>query len=145
MRDPLFSACPGGWNWEAPLGSGRVAWVKLRAPGEALQSSGSATGFAWRLHGASAGPGYFLLGDAAQTLDPASSHGVLRALMSGILAAHLLASCRQQRLSEAAAQEAYRDWVREQFERDAAALAELYARHPSGHLDVDLRREYGGA
>jgi hypothetical protein len=35
-----------------------------------------------------AGPGYFLAGDAASIVDPLSSHGILKALMSGMKAAH---------------------------------------------------------
>ena len=37
----------------------------------------------WRLHEACAGPGYFLVGDAACFLDPVFSTGVTLAMMSG--------------------------------------------------------------
>ncbi|MBJ8205870.1 FAD-dependent oxidoreductase, partial [Bacillus cereus] len=45
----------------------------------------------WRAISQPGGAGYFLVGDAAAVLDPASSHGVLKAIMSGMMAAHSLA------------------------------------------------------
>jgi flavin-dependent dehydrogenase len=44
----------------------------------------------WRIISPAAGPGFFLVGDAVAVLDPASSHGVLKALMTGMMAAHLI-------------------------------------------------------
>ena len=131
-EEPVIRAAPGGWDWQAPLGDGRQAWVTLRMPDAAESRSQHAASFAWRIHRACAGPGYFLLGDAAQILDPASSHGILRALMSGMLVAHLAAGCKRHDLPEVAAQVQYRTWIDRQFEADVAALTELYARHPGG-------------
>jgi flavin-dependent dehydrogenase len=125
-EEPAIDARPAGWDWRAPLGSGRVAWVTLRANA----TSQAATSFRWRLYEDCAGPGYMLLGDAGALLDPASSHGVLRALMSGMLAAHLIAVRQQGLLAADAATDNYRRWVHEQFSNDVAALRALYARHP---------------
>ncbi|MDQ3622269.1 MAG: hypothetical protein M3463_07250 [Verrucomicrobiota bacterium] len=133
-----------GWEWRAPLGPSRCAWARLRllstsapeprgdlaAPSALPPSSDAGIDLSWRLIPACAGPGYFLLGDAAATLDPSSSHGVLRALMSGILAGHLLAvlGCGRAGASEVMA--AFRDWTHGQFTHDTAALRALWQRHP---------------
>jgi len=74
-----------------------------------------------------AGAGYFLVGDAAAVLDLASSHGVLKAIMPGIMAAHLIAQVARCRTHESVAAQGYNDWVADWFASDAAALRSLYA------------------
>jgi flavin-dependent dehydrogenase len=132
---PLLSAAPWGWDWQAPLGNGRMAWARLRVTGKQPQSGhGFSYGvdLSWRIFPDCAGLGWFLLGDAASVLDPTSSHGVLRALMSGVLASHLIESVACGRLSESSAIDYYVQWMNEQFHRDVSALKELYARHRFG-------------
>ncbi|MDQ3974699.1 MAG: hypothetical protein M3276_10310, partial [Actinomycetota bacterium] len=77
-----------------------------------------------------AGPGYFLAGDAAAVLDPACSHGVLRALLSGMYAAHLIARVGADPSRQGVAASAYRTWMRRWFHHDAAALRKMYATLP---------------
>jgi flavin-dependent dehydrogenase len=81
----------------------------------------------WQVADEPAGRGYYLVGDAAAVLDPASSHGVLKALMSGMYAGHLIAQQRLGRLGPEAAPAYYRGWLREWFDRDAARLEAFYA------------------
>jgi len=63
------------------------------------------------------GQGYFVVGDAAAVLDPSSSHGVLKALMSGMMAAHLIgriyAGAEEER-----ARAAYQSWGSGWFDHD---------------------------
>jgi len=84
----------------------------------------------WRRVAAPAGPGYFMVGDAAAVLDPASSHGVLKAFMSGIMAGHAVARASSGALPWPAALAGYSEWVRRWFEHDAAELRERYRRFP---------------
>ncbi len=127
---PLFAFHLDGWDWIAPLGDDRAAWVELRVavPGEPRPPGVDLT---WTLRPSCAGPGFMLLGDAAGSLDPASSHGVLRALMSGIFASHLLAEQRRGAEEEAAI-DAYRTWFRALFEHDSTRLRELYRDSQAG-------------
>src|ERR1043165_2973148 len=119
-----------------------VAWTSLKldnqrggasAPaglpnGRRLAVGGGAADVTWRLAAQVAGPGGFLAGDAALALDPASSHGVLRALMSGILTAHhCIQICRDGAAEEMAAA-AYGRWMREWFDHDAEKLAGFYGK-----------------
>jgi flavin-dependent dehydrogenase len=77
-----------------------------------------------------AGPGYFAVGDAAAVLDPASSHGVLRALLSGMLAGQLIAAVIRRGLPEAIGEREYRAWIGSSVERDVTRLGDLYRRCP---------------
>lgn len=101
----------------------------LPAEFHALRRRGASKGadVTWRMVARPAGAGYFLVGDAAAVLDPASSHGVLKAIMSGIMAAHYIAHIFGRRVTEAEAAARYCDWIRDWFEHDVARLKELYS------------------
>ncbi len=73
-----------------------------------------------------AGPGWFMAGDAAATLDPTSSHGVLKAIMSGTAAGHLIAAVLDGRAPAEATAGAYREWLAGWFSADAARLTQFY-------------------
>jgi flavin-dependent dehydrogenase len=80
----------------------------------------------WRKANQCSGKSFFKVGDAGFVLDPASSHGVLKALMSGIYAAYissqLLAGC----LTDGQAQACYQDWMDDLFTSDMQALSDFY-------------------
>lgn len=136
---PLLRLHPKGWTWMAPVRLGLLAWVKLGFSPEpssasretapvALPGVGRVRGanVTWRLANETAGPGFFLAGDSGGVLDPGSSHGVLRALMSGMLIAHLMAGVARELLDEAEAIERYRGWFAGTLQRDAERLRQLY-------------------
>jgi flavin-dependent dehydrogenase len=64
-------------------------------------------------------------------LDPLSAHGVLRALMSGMMAGHLIANLLPQGLPPLLAARHYRSWQAAWFARDTLALRALYASLPN--------------
>jgi len=80
----------------------------------------------WRFVPASAGRGYFVAGDAAAVLDPAASHGVLRAMMSGVMAAHVISKVTSGVLTENDGVRHYRGWLKTWFDHDVQRLRELY-------------------
>jgi flavin-dependent dehydrogenase len=124
-----------GWDWHAPLGNGKAAWVSLRIDDPSAHAKPRlGTDVTWRTHTACAGAGYFLLGDAAAILDPSSSHGVLRAIMSGMWCAHAIAGWRRKSVSMTAAAGSYRQFIHGQFEHDVEAMRALYRRHPAATL-----------
>ena len=132
---PLFRRHAEGWDWQAPLGNGRLAWVTLRVtPHRRRRAS-----YAWRLHRRAAGPGYFVLGDAAALLDPAASNGVLRAMMSGVLAAHLVRAMIDGR-DEDTAGRAYVEWIERTY---FDCVAEL-RRRGAAHEDLPHAAAYLG-
>jgi flavin-dependent dehydrogenase len=136
--DPVLAGDPTGWTWTAQVRPDLVAWTQLgftklrRPPPEAvrqLKPAGPVRGadVTWRILEACAGSGFFAIGDAASVLDPASSHGVLKAIMSGILAGDLIARAVRGITTESAAAAACQSWNREWFDRDSLRLRALYA------------------
>ena len=116
------------WTRLSLDGRRSVAPARLAGLPEARRMAvgGASKEVTWRLAERAAGPGWFLAGDAALTLDPASSHGVLRALMSGMMAAHLCAQVCHDGLAEESAADAYASWLRAWFEHDAEKLGSFY-------------------
>ncbi|PRA23238.1 NAD(P)/FAD-dependent oxidoreductase [Pseudomonas poae] len=132
-----------GWHWIARINSSCLHWTQLyfvegtqHAPCprelDHLAAIGPIRGadVSWRCCHTTAGPGYFLVGDAAATLDPCASHGVIKALISGMQAASAIIDCLSGRADEATVQAAYQAWVLKTFERDVVALRDFYHIHP---------------
>lgn len=144
VRDdnPGFFVDANGWTWTARVRPGLYNWTRLNVednsidrnftPKEfgSLQPVGpvKAADVTWRLVPECAGDGYFMCGDAAAVLDPTSSHGVVKAIMSGAHAADLIVQIIQH---EGVAREAalsFRQLFSTWFEQDIARLKEQHAR-----------------
>ena len=80
----------------------------------------------WRLANQTAGPGWYMIGDAAAMLDPTSSHGVLKGLMSGIMAAHLIVAGLEGRAPAGEPETAYHRWLAGWFETDIRELGRFH-------------------
>ena len=138
---PTPSICTDqyGWTWIAEVEPNRFQWTRVTEAHnrpevawcpqdlrglEAEPSRGADV--TWRMAKTVAGPGYFLAGDSAAVLDPSSSHGVLRAIMSGMMAAHLAVRhlCFGADAQECAA--AYQDWLTRWFRHDVEAMSSTY-------------------
>lgn len=123
---PHLSLNGQAWEWRAPLGDGETAWVtgsSLRPPDRPFGARG-ADG-TWRLSPCPACVGSFRVGDAACRLDPRNGHGVLRALMSAILAAHLAEAADAGQASRPAVAGIYAQWIRQWFDADARQLRDF--------------------
>jgi flavin-dependent dehydrogenase len=142
MRDdaPALVGDASGWTWTAMVRPHTYQWTRvcfgrsqlnpdwmpdeLRGLTPVSRSRGADV--TWRLATQVASPGWFMVGDAAALLDPTSSRGVLKAIMSGMMAAHLAAAVIGGKVPAAAAADAYGNWVAEWFAVDAARLAQFY-------------------
>ena len=82
----------------------------------------------WRLVPQCAGDGYFLCGDAAAVLDPTSSHGVVKAIMSGAHAADMIVQITRGEITAPDAAAAFRQIFSTWFEHDVARLKQQHAR-----------------
>lgn len=136
---PSIRSDPEGWTWIAEVEPNRFQWTRVtetdRRPGPAWLPAGL-QGFStelprgadvtWRIAERVAGPGYFLTGDAAAVLDPSSSHGVLRAVMSGMMAAHLAVRhlCFGADAEVCAAY--YQEWLTGWFREDVEEMSRIY-------------------
>jgi 2-polyprenyl-6-methoxyphenol hydroxylase-like FAD-dependent oxidoreductase len=143
-KAPAIVADEEGWSWTARVRPGLYHWTRLRHDGEKPDPAFVPNGFhglsprgrsrgadvSWRIVEELAGPGYFLVGDAATVLDPTSSHGVLKALMSGMMAAHLITRVIRHGENEFLATQSYCDWIHRWFAQDVTQLRNLYARLP---------------
>lgn len=114
-------AAGGGADELAP------GWLPTELRGLRPRGATRGADVTWRAVESTAGAGYFLCGDAAAVLDPASSHGVLKALMSGMMAAHQIALVRSGHSGEREAAARYSFWLNEWFAHDLARLRELYS------------------
>jgi flavin-dependent dehydrogenase len=138
---PLLRGDATGWTWTARVWGRTYQWTRLSfaarpggqwMPGEfrglAPLTRSRGADVTWRIAERAAGPGWFMVGDAAATLDPTSAHGVLKAIMSGIAAGDLAAGVLAGRLPADAGAAAYHDWLDGWFVQDAAELARHYRR-----------------
>lgn len=153
MAMPRIEADKYGWTWTAPVRCGVSSWtrlnfcrtIKARVPErlcsfQTTERSGGAN-VTWRQVAASAGPGYFIVGDAATVLDPASSHGVLRAIMSGIKAADAIVQIFRG-FPETLAIRDFNAWLFDWFNHDVRVLKTLYAKHPNAVSLMPLFQQY---
>jgi flavin-dependent dehydrogenase len=138
---PAFAAVGCGWSWTAQVGPERHAWVRLGLAGDggsptacppalaclAPDGTTRAADVTWRALPTPCGPGFLVAGDAASVTDPASSHGVLRALLSGVLAARVAAAVMGGHQPEPLARATYGAWTAGQHRADTTALRGLYA------------------
>lgn len=138
-------ADPSGWYWTAHIGQQLYHWTRLRfmqdkspkmaavpACFEHLPCEGTIRGadVTWSICDQAAGKGYFIIGDAASRLDPGASHGVLKALMSGMMAAQCIADESLNPTHRQAISLQYCQWLRDWFERDVQKMRDFYAAHP---------------
>lgn len=138
---PRIAADHCGWTWVARVQPQRYQWTRLSLaienlskdwlPDElqGLQPQGPmrAADVTWRKVTPVSGAGFFLVGDAAASLDPAASRGVIKGIMSGMMAAHLVQRVLHDGEDESRAASAYGQWLSDWFDADVAALRALYA------------------
>jgi flavin-dependent dehydrogenase len=149
----LEHAC--GWTWLARVRKDCCQCVQLAlAPGAPLPAPAVRGGsppvcnrgaeVTWRLVRESAGPGYFLCGDAAATLDPAASSGVARALAAGLKAAGLISQIVTGKVDEARAAHEYREWLAQEFTCHAAQLVSRYRalENPPRWLPAEFKNSF---
>lgn len=134
----LFEADSKGWNWMAQVSQNVVNWTSLQfnvhkrqKPPELISSlaqfgNNGGADVTWRIAPCVAGPSYFIAGDAALITDPASGNGVLRAVMSGIKAAHNARAVLAGQATAVMAALDYQAWMKHRFNADTAQLASLY-------------------
>ncbi len=137
---PALRADAGGWTWTAQVRPNVYQWTRLnldnRRPPESwlpeellgLAPHGPMCGtdVTCQMVRSPAGSGYFLIGDAACVLDPASSHGVLKAIMSGMMAGRLITRLKLGEIGDATAAQVYSEWLRDWYRRDVRQLEQLY-------------------
>ena len=141
---PIMRSIDSGWIWIAKIQPKLFQWIRLSfydqipynwIPDDLkmLKKYGSTRrmDLTWRITSKPAGLGYFIVGDASSVLDPASSHGVLKALMSGMMTAYLISKIHNDSTVEEQAIEEYSKWIKDWFFHDVKKLKDLYKMHPN--------------
>lgn len=140
--NPGFFVDQTGWTWTARVRPGLYNWTRLNVEDNSIDQNFSPTEFAslrkvgrvqtadvtWRLVPQCAGDGYFLCGDAAAVLDPTSSHGVVKAIMSGAHAADMIVQIARGEIAAPEAAAAFRQIFSTWFEHDVARLKQQHVR-----------------
>jgi flavin-dependent dehydrogenase len=138
-HSPSLSADESGWTWTARIGADLHQWTHWSSLGwrpggsylppalHGLRPLGRPRGadMSWRVLRSPAGRGYCIVGDAAAVLDPTAGNGVLRALMSGIMAAHVARAILDDVSDRATHRAAYNTWLHAWFASDVATLQEF--------------------
>ncbi len=137
---PRLCWTSNGWTWLAAICDGLVSWTQMDVirpqsrhsnwlPSQLLECEavGRTRGIdvTWQVAEVLSANNWFMVGDAAFVLDPASSHGWLKATMSGMLVAHLINSSSSLNIRSMHWQ--YKKWATTTFHSDRARLQELYA------------------
>jgi len=135
---PVFRFRQSGWHWVARVGPDRYQWISASwgtdlSPSvpkevELLRPVSRVRGadVTWRILYRAASPDFVAVGDAAATVDPASSRGILRALSSGIMAGYCIERILNVRSKANEIAQFYHDWIRRGFARDTDKLNQIY-------------------
>jgi flavin-dependent dehydrogenase len=140
---PVFAMNGAGWTWIAQVDSDICAWVRLgfsKTEAERLGPPPQLAEFdiigrergadvTWRAAVTHAGEGLFRVGDAGAVLDPSASHGVLRAIMTGMVAARYSVQVLKFGQDASSKAASYDRWVKQLLNRDASMLRTLYRTH----------------
>lgn len=137
-QNPIFRREVEGWTWTARVSPRLYHWTRLRPTGTQINAPTEFSRLApvgpvrgadvtWRLLSSVAGPGYFVAGDAAMVLDPAAANGVVRGLLMGIMAGHVITQIRRGDLKEDNAFNGYTNWVQDMFQN---ALSRMTTEFP---------------
>lgn len=142
LRDdaPRIVGDATGWTWTARIRDGLYQWTRVNfeeAPvddgwspdefrGMAALSRTRGADVTWRIADRLAGENWFLVGDAAATLDPTSARGVLKSLLTGMMAGHLASASLSGKIPAATAAQAYDDWLKDWFRKDVQQMASFY-------------------
>jgi flavin-dependent dehydrogenase len=136
---PRISGDRSGWTWTAKIRNGLYQWTRVgfddvagdgwlpvEFQGMAPFSRTRGADVTWRIARRLAGPNWFLAGDAAATLDPTSSRGVLKSIMTGIMSSHVADAALRGKLTRDQAASSYHHWLLDWFEKDVSQMRQFY-------------------
>lgn len=141
LRDeaPKISGDRDGWTWTAKVRDGLYQWTRVNFSGVASNtwlpqeftgmtplSRTKGADVTWRMAKILAGRNWFMTGDAATVLDPTSSRGVQKSIMTGMMAGHLTHATLHGKLSPSQAAQTYHNWLQEWFSNDMRKMTEFY-------------------
>lgn len=133
-QEVVFQERDNGWYYRARIDADVTHWCVLTTtPTSSTYVPPELVGYqaadvtrrqnaTWQTNQPFSGPRHYLIGDAAYRLDPSSSHGVLKAVMSGIFAAHLISNTVEGKVDEDGAKAIYHAFIMNLFKQETARL-----------------------
>jgi len=136
---PMISGDRSGWTWTARIRDGLYQWTRIDFTDVARDdwlpeefrgmkplSRTRGADVTWRIAERLSGPNWFMAGDAAATLDPTSSRGVLKSILTGIMSGHLADAAIRGKLEPHQAASSYHHWLLDWFNKDVSQMEEFY-------------------
>ncbi len=139
LRNPKVYWDQYGWTWLAKVKDDMLSWVRLdvrvhekknhywvpeQFSAYKLLAPRSAVDVTWRIAEQTSEKNFFFVGDSAFVLDPSASNGVIKACMSGMMAAHLIISSKETDLD--LLHYYYNHWMKEWFMKNKEELMKRY-------------------
>ena len=117
--DPIFEWLEHGWRWSG----GATLQCKMQLELDLFKTTvndhiSQRCDVTWRYLPCCAGDGYFVVGDAALRLDPASGNGILRSMATAIKAVHCHITSEHYTI--------YRNLISQWIAYDSDQLAKMY-------------------
>ena len=119
----------------------RKAMLQHRPPG---CQTADAT---WKVSREPAQENAFRIGDSALRMDPSSGRGVMRAMMTAIMAVHLIKSVEDGKTDRGTAAKVYAGWITAWFDSDVQELSRILGVSgdvASPFAEATEVRDYGG-
>lgn len=136
---PKISGDRSGWTWTAKIRNGLYQWTRVDFSdmagdnwlpeefcGLTPLSRTKGADVTWRVARTLAGDNWFMAGDAAATLDPTSSRGVLKSMMTGMMSGHLAEAVIRGKLAPSRAASSYHQWLLNWFDADVRQMEQFY-------------------
>lgn len=133
---PIYIQDKNGWYWYAEVANQLYAWVQVSHNKAFSSIEHNALGGAdvtWRVASHTAGLQYFMVGDAACVLDPSAGHGVLRAMMTGMMAANTIYHLLKHQMTEDHAYRQYHRWLYDWYMKDVMELHKRFFLQENNH------------
>ena len=135
LGEATFQSRPDGWCWTARVRDDLFSYCLLsfqKYPDirnlTALKPEGkiARSRARWRVLEQPAASNYFVCGDSAFSVDPGSGKGVLRAMLTGILAADSTCHLLHSQLPKDLIIQRYKTFIQDFFNSESEALRERY-------------------
>jgi flavin-dependent dehydrogenase len=136
---PMLKSNEEGWIWISKVKDNFYQWTRMTfnkklvlqcwLPDELkeLEPIGPVLGadVTWKIAEKPSDAKYFIIGDAAASLDPVSSHGVLKGIMSGIKASQAIVYNTKNNIPFDIISKGYNNWLLKWFLKDVNKLRVL--------------------
>lgn len=138
--NPTLTSSDAGWTWISRVSNDELHWMQLKFPINSfldgrlpeilsdyrVTKKTYKSDVTWRITWPPCSNNCFSIGDAALRLDPLSSHGNLRALITGIYCSNLITEIFNAPEKTEELVSAYKEWILEMFKIENDKILDFY-------------------